>query len=275
MYENALVEQWIAWFQTTFRTHYHQVVWPLFGVIPYDPAKYNANLKIIKDLAKRADMHLKKYEFFGGSALSAADFYLLNVFKFVFGTVFDSGFRKAIPNLTRWFQGMTQHPTVLKFYGIVKMCDKALKPVSIKDTAKPIEPAKPAQEDDMDDLFGDDDDEETLAAAKKAAEAAKEKAKGKKEKKKEVEQSLIMFEVKPLDSDTSLDEVAKRIFDIKREGVFWKTEYKKEPVAFGIFKLIIGVTVIDEIASVDDLQETMESFDDMVQSVEITAFTKI
>jgi len=62
-----------------------------------------------------------------------------------------------------------------------------------------------------------------------------------------------MFEVKPLDSDTDLDAVAKRIFNIKQDGIYWKTEYKKVPVAFGIFKLIIGVTVEDEKVSVDEL----------------------
>jgi len=38
---------------------------------------------------------------------------------------------------------------------------------------------------------------------------------------------------------------------------------------------VVGVTVVDEIASVDDIQERIEAIDDMVQSVEITAFTKI
>ena len=37
------------------------------------------------------------------------------------------------------------------------------------------------------------------------------------------------------------------------DGCYWKTQYKKEPVAFGIFKLIIGVTVEDEKVSVDGL----------------------
>jgi translation elongation factor EF-1beta len=120
--------------------------------------------------------------------------------------------------------------------------------------AKP-EAAKKAkkEEDDLDDLFGDDD-EEDAEAAKKAAAAAKEKAKGGKKPKKEViAQSLVMFEVKPLDSDTDLDAMAKKILSIKMDGLYWKTEYKKEPVAFGIFKLIIAVTVEDEKVSVDGL----------------------
>ena len=83
-----------------------------------------------------------------------------------------------------------------------------------------------------------------------------------------------MFEVKPADSETDLDKVAQNIFKIKMEGLYWKTEYKKEPVAFGIFKLIIGVTVEDEKVSVDGLQEKIEEFEE-VQSVDILAFNKI
>lgn len=84
-----------------------------------------------------------------------------------------------------------------------------------------------------------------------------------------------MFEVKPADSETDLDALAKRIFEIKMDGLYWKTQYKKEPVAFGIFKLLIGVTVEDEKVSVDGLQEKIEEFEDMVQSVDILAFNKI
>jgi len=73
-----------------------------------------------------------------------------------------------------------------------------------------------------------------------------------------------MFEVKPADSDTNLDDVAKTIFDIKMDGLYWKTEYKKEPVAFGIYKLIIGVTVEDEKVSVDGLVEKIEAMEDQV-----------
>lgn len=62
-----------------------------------------------------------------------------------------------------------------------------------------------------------------------------------------------MFEIKPLDSETDLDVVAKRVLGIKKDGVYWKTEFKKVPVAFGIFKLIMGVTVEDEKVSVDGL----------------------
>jgi len=88
--------------------------------------------------------------------------------------------------------------------------------------------------------------------------------------------SLVMLEVKPLDDTINLDETAARIFStITMDGLFWKTEYKKEPVAFGIFKLIVGFSLEDEKVSVDDVVEKIEAMEDLVQSVEIAAFNKI
>jgi len=127
---------------------------------------------------------------------------------------------------------------------------------------------------DMDDLFGDDSDDG--AAAKAAAAAAKAKAVGAKKKKVVIAMSLVMLDVKPIDDTTDLDALAPRLFkEITQEGLFWKTEYKKVPVAFGIFKLIVGFSCEDEKTSVDDIVEKIEAMDDMVQSVDITAFNKI
>lgn len=127
----------------------------------------------------------------------------------------------------------------------------------------------------MDDLFGDDDDGADAEAAKKAAAAAKDQAQ-KKKKKVVIAMSLVMLEVKPMDDKVDLDKLAKKLFnDITQEGLFWKTEYKKEPVAYGIFKLIVAFSLEDEKVSVDDIVERIEGIEDMVQSVEIAAFNKV
>jgi translation elongation factor EF-1beta len=101
------------------------------------------------------------------------------------------------------------------------------------------------------------------------------KANVKKVKEKPVAKSLIIFEVKPYEAETDLDELAKKIIAIEMEGLFWKTEYKKAPIAYGVEKIIIGCVVEDEKVSTDDLQEKIEAMDDLVQSVDIAAFNKI
>ena len=59
------------------------------------------------------------------------------------------------------------------------------------------------------------------------------------------------------------------------DGLDWKTEYKKEPVAYGVFKIVIGAVVEDEKVSTDDVQEKIEAFEDLVQSVDIVCFIKL
>ena len=84
-----------------------------------------------------------------------------------------------------------------------------------------------------------------------------------------------MWEVKPWGEETDLDELAKMILAIKVDGLEWKTEYKKEPIAYGVFKIVIGAVVEDEKVSTDDVAETIEGFEDLVQSVDIAAFNKL
>merc|ERR1712048_841838 len=90
-----------------------------------------------------------------------------------------------------------------------------------------------------------------------------------------VGKSLIIWDVKPWGEETDLDEMAKLILSIEMEGLQWKTEYKKEPVAYGVFKVQIGATVVDDLVSTDLVQEKIEAFEDHVQSVDIVAFNKL
>lgn len=124
------------------------------------------------------------------------------------------------------------------------------------------------------DLFGDDDPEDTAAkeALKKNSEAVT-----KKKKAPPVAKSLVVLEIKPWGPEIDLDVLGKRICEeIKQDGLFWKTEFKKEPVAYGVFKIMIGMTIEDDKVSVDDISEKIcEVFEDEVQSVDIQSFNKI
>jgi len=73
----------------------------------------------------------------------------------------------------------------------------------------------------------------------------------------------VLIEVKPCDDETDLDALAARIIAVKMDGLVWKTEFKKEPVAYGIFKLIIGFVCEDEKCSVDnDIIPMLEEWED-------------
>jgi len=76
--------------------------------------------------------------------------------------------------------------------------------------------------------------------------------------------SLIVWEVKPWGEETDLNALADKILAINMDGLSWKTQWKKEPVAYGVFKIQIGATIEDDKVSTDIVQETIEAFEDDV-----------
>ena len=188
--------------------------------------------------AKTLEATLKNQQWVGGQLPTAAD---VEAFVALKDTTLSAADQ---PHVFAWFN------LVSKFTDAVRGTWSAAAPAKAgKGGKKDKKEEKKAEEDDDMDLFGDDN-EEDVAAAKAAADKAKSQ---KKVKKVVIAQSLVLFEVKPLDSETDLDILGARILTLTGDGIFWKTEFKKEPIAYGLFKIIIGVTVEDEKVSVDDL----------------------
>ena len=89
--------------------------------------------------------------------------------------------------------------------------------------------------------------------------------KGKKKKAPVVAKSLVILEVKPWGPEVDLDILGKKILnEVTMDGLVWKTEFKKEPVAFGVFKIIIGCVIEDDKVPMDDVTEGIEAFEDFV-----------
>ena len=59
------------------------------------------------------------------------------------------------------------------------------------------------------------------------------------------------------------------------DGLFWVKEYKLEEVAFGMKKLVISFTANDDKVSVQEIIDTIESWEDEIQSVETVSFNKV
>lgn len=84
-----------------------------------------------------------------------------------------------------------------------------------------------------------------------------------------------MLDVKPYEAETDLDELFKKIIAIEMDGLLWKQDNKKEPIAYGVCKLVVGCVIEDDKVSVDDLIDKITEFEDEVQSVDIKVFNKI
>merc|ERR1719309_273948 len=119
-----------------------------------------------------------------------------------------------------------------------------------------------------------DDEEEDAEAARVREERLKAYADKKAAKPGPIARSQIMLDVKPWDDETDMKALEASVRTIEMDGLVWGAS-KLNPVGFGINKLSILCTVVDDKVSVDDLSEKIEEFEDFVQSVDVAAFNKV
>ncbi|KAM1363767.1 hypothetical protein ACFX13_029296 [Malus domestica] len=133
--------------------------------------------------------------------------------------------------------------------------------------------ASAAQDDDDDDvdLFGEETEEEKKAAEERAASIKAST------KKKESGKSSVLLDVKPWDDETDMKKLEEAVRSVHLEGLHWGAS-KLVAVGYGIKKLQIMMTIVDDLVSVDTLIEehlTVEPINEYVQSCDIVAFNKI
>jgi glutathione S-transferase/translation elongation factor EF-1beta len=286
-FEEAQIAQWVGISAADNINHAVRIYTNTLGYA-YNPEDYADAVKSMKEKVKQLNTHLAGKTFLVGQRLTLADIVTFAPLSLDFALVLDAGFRKAMPNVSEWFARVAAQSAVMNVAGACKMCEKPVKPIDwtklpvvaapIKSEKKEVvaEVAEEKADEDAFDPFADDEEEDEEAEKAKMA-RMKEIAKTAKSygKAPVIAKSIILFEVKPWGEDTDLDALAKMILAIEMDGLFWKTEYKKEPIAYGVFKIIIGCVVEDDKVSTDLLQEAIEAFEDEVQSVDIQSFNKL
>ncbi|XP_030443770.1 elongation factor 1-delta [Syzygium oleosum] len=179
-------------------------------------------------------------------------------------------------NVSRWYNhieallrisGVDAEGCGVIVEGFAPITEEALATPPVADTK-----AAAAEDDDDDvDLFGEETEEEKKAAEERAAAV---KASG---KKKESGKSSVLLDVKPWDDETDMKLLEEAVRSVQMEGLLWGAS-KLVPVGYGIKKLQIMMTIVDDLVSVDTLIEdhlTVEPVNEYVQSCDIVAFNKI
>ncbi|VAH26919.1 unnamed protein product [Triticum turgidum subsp. durum] len=113
------------------------------------------------------------------------------------------------------------------------------------------------------------------ASSAPAAAAPREAAKP--AKKKESGKSSVLMDIKPWDDETDMKKLEEAVRSVQMEGLTWGAS-KLMPVGYGIKKLQIMLTIIDDLVSVDTLIEEVlceTPINEYVQSCDIVAFNKI
>ncbi|KAK1377326.1 Elongation factor 1-delta [Heracleum sosnowskyi] len=156
-------------------------------------------------------------------------------------------------NASRWFHhieallrisGVSGDGCGVTVEGSAPLVEDAMANLSIADTK-----ATAADEDDDDsdvDLFGEETEEEKKASEERAAAV---KASG---KKKESGKSSVLLDVKPWDDETDMKKLEEAVKSIKMEGLLWGA-CKLVPVGYGIKKLQIMMTIVDDLVAVTSL----------------------
>ncbi|KAK3038121.1 hypothetical protein RJ639_029575 [Escallonia herrerae] len=188
-------------------------------------------------------------------------------------------------NVSRWYNhidallrlsGVSAEGCGVTIEGSASIVEEAIATPPAADTkAFMFDVASAARDEDDDDddvdLFGEETEEEKKAAEDRAAAV---KASG---KKKESGKSSVLLDVKPWDDETDMQKLEETVRSVQMEGLLWGAS-KLVPVGYGIKKLTIMMTIVDDLVSVDTLIEehlTVEPANDYIQSCDIVAFNKI
>ncbi|XP_078045173.1 elongation factor 1-beta [Augochlora pura] len=173
----------------------------------------------------------------------------------------------------------SSNPHVLRWYNHIKSYDLETLPGEKKaptllsnDNVNPPAVAKTEDDDDVD-LFGSDE-EEDAEAARLREERLKAYAEKKSKKPALIAKSSLVLDVKPWGDDTDMKAMEKSVRSIEMDGLIWGAS-KLVAVGYGISKFRIMCVIEDDKVSVDLLLEQIESFVDLVQSVDIESFNKI
>ncbi|KAK9154564.1 hypothetical protein Sjap_002044 [Stephania japonica] len=178
---------------------------------------------------------------------------------------------ESFPNVSQWYESVSSQLSA-RFPGKavgVRVGGQA----AASEAARIHLQEKPEGDDDDDDLdlFGDETEEEKKVAAEREA-AVKASS-----KKKESGKSSVLLDVKPWDDETDMKKLEEAIRSVELPGLLWGAS-KLVPVGYGIKKLQIMMTIVDDLVSVDSLIEerlTVEPINEYVQSCDIAAFNKI
>merc|ERR1712018_511008 len=208
---------------------------------------------------KALDAHLAENSYVEGYVPSQADAAVFDALK---GKSPD---RATYPHAERWF---------LHIKSFVAAARKQF-PKSNKPADSYVGGGAAADDDDDDvDLFGSDDEEGSAEAAKIREERLKAYAEKKSKKPALIAKTSVLLDVKPWDDETDMTALTSSVKSIEMDGLNWGAT-KLVPVGYGIQKLTIMCTVVDDKVSIEELQEKIEAFEDFVQSCDVAAMNKI
>jgi elongation factor 1-gamma len=143
---------------------------PLLGIEPF-------NKKMVDDAKDRAlkavvvlEQHFLVHTYLVGERPTLADLFMTSLISRGFQYVLDKKFRDEHPNVTRWFETITNQPTWKAVVDKPIMIDECIKYTPPKKEPKPQKPAQaPAAKPQTKEKAKEEEEEDDMPAAPKAA----------------------------------------------------------------------------------------------------------
>lgn len=223
---------------------------------PPDPMAVSFSELHTADGLKALEAHLAGKTYISGEQISKDD---VKVFAAV-----PSKPSAEFPNAARWYDTVAA-ALASRFPGKASGVNLS----AAGSSSGPADASKDAEDDDDLDLFGDETEDDKKAAEERVA--------AKPAKKKESGKSSVLMDVKPWDDETDMKKLEEAVRSVQMEGLTWGAS-KLVAVGYGIKKLQIMLTIVDDLVSVDTLIEEVlceEPINEYVQSCDIVAFNKI
>merc|ERR1712122_390938 len=211
--------------------------------------RYNTKNKMFGDVTKDAglkalDKHLADNSYIEGYVPSQADTAVFDALKG------KTPGRSTYPHAERWFLH------IKSFEASKKQFPKSSKPADSY----------------LGGSAGEDEEDEEAAKIREQRLAAYAEKKSKKPAL--IAKTSVLLDVKPWDDETDMDALTKAVKSVEMDGLTWGAT-KYVPVGYGIKKLVVMCTVVDDKVSIEELQEKIEAFEDFVQSCDVAAMNKI
>ncbi|KAF8125638.1 hypothetical protein EV363DRAFT_1175811 [Boletus edulis] len=203
------------------------------------------------------EQHLGTRSYVEGYTPSQAD---VHVYKAITAPV-----PSTCPHVARWYSHITSYSAE---FDTLPGSSTAGQTFTQTAAAEGSAPAAAEEEEEID-LFGEDEEDDAEAERIKAERVAAYNAK-KANKPKTIAKSVVTLEVKPWDDETDMQALEDSVRSIDMEGLVWGAS-KLVAIGYGIKKLQITLVVVDDLISLDDLQEKIAEFEDHVQSTDIAA----
>jgi len=167
LYDQALIDQWIDFSVGEIELPSAAWLYPIIGIVPFHKEATNKAKTDIKKALNLLNNYLIPRTFLVGERVSLADIVVSMSLYRLYKMVFDPGFRKAFPNVTRWYLTCVNQPEFKSVIGEVELCEKMMEAAQTAEAPKKEEPAakKPEAKPAAAASAGGDDEEKPVKKA--------------------------------------------------------------------------------------------------------------